>query len=520
MLLREIRDVLRKQKDKKLVYIEGGRAIKIRDVLQLTTANYNQFDRYESALRHYEQKRVASLADRVFDALFYLDRKDAYLKAKHSDAVDRWIGAGKKGECPTRAQPPLDRLFELVSEIFPQIALTYDASARRFAVNKNGSQYGPSNLSDGEKQVFSILADLIELDDDHEIIIADEPELNLHPELAERLWSLVENEFPEKRFIYATHSIGFALRGNVEKVWVLSTDATNIAEFSGLETLPRSETTALLGCLPGILSTNRALVTEGHEKSFDAIFFRWLLSDNSIEILPCGSCTDVASIVGKQGIWNKISSRIKLVGVIDADYRDDAYLKELMSENVHALELHEAEAYLCVPQIICAVANRIGSQERPLTSDEVAETILSALSSQQLLIAARRVFARSHITLRVSLERKLLNAAANRDALVEQIKATAEVEVKKAHDKLSPEQLEQWFNEESATINGIIADRDVGRALRLLPAKELLNQLSPRAGCKNGTDLMRALRKNYQPTEFYETKRLSEAIGQVISSAQ
>jgi hypothetical protein len=59
----------------------------------------------------------------------------------------------------------LDRLFELFAEIFPQISLSYDSQSKRLSAQKNGQTYGPSNLSDGEKQVFSILADLIELDE-------------------------------------------------------------------------------------------------------------------------------------------------------------------------------------------------------------------------------------------------------------------------------------------------------------------------------------------------------------------
>ena len=393
------------------VYIEGGRTIKIKDVLQLDHTNVGQYERMDSALAHYANKRAVSLADRVFDALVVLDKRDTEVKSQHSDAVDRWIKDGHVGSCPSRAQPPLDHLFELFNEIFPQITLNYDSHARRLAAQKSGQSYGPSSLSDGEKQVFSILADLIGLDETYKLIVADEPELNLHPELAERLWTLIENEFPEKTFIYATHSINFALRQNVQKVYVLSSDSANIAEFSGLDSLPRVEVTAFLGGLPGILSANRVLVTEGHERSFDAIFYRWLLADNKIEIYPGGGCTDVSSIVGKTGLWDRISTRISLVGVIDSDFRDDDYLSTLASSNVHTLGLHEAEAYLCVPEIVCAIAARIGSQEKPLTVAEVESCILEFLTRDLLVIAAKRLFARSRIALAVSVEKKALGSS-------------------------------------------------------------------------------------------------------------
>jgi energy-coupling factor transporter ATP-binding protein EcfA2 len=299
-LLTEIRDHAGQiTGGKKAVYIEGGRTIKIRDVLQLDHTNYGQFDRYESAINTYLNKRNQFLAERVFDALIVLDKKDAQLKSAHSDAVEKWVKSGQQGECPKRKQPPLEHLFELFTEIFPRISLSYNADARQLWAEKDGSRYGPSGLSDGEKQVFSILADLIELEDDHDLIVADEPELNLHPELAERVWTLIENEFPLKHFIYATHSINFALRPNVEKVWIVSARHHNITDFRGLNSLDRDEAVAFLGAIPGILSADHVLVTEGHEKSFDAIFYRWLLGDSKLEIYPAGSCTDVEAVVKK-----------------------------------------------------------------------------------------------------------------------------------------------------------------------------------------------------------------------------
>lgn len=495
----------------KAVYIEGGRTIKIKDILQLDHTNVGQYDRYESALSHYESKRVQFLADRVFDALLVLDKRDSHIRARHSDAVVKWHEDGMKGSCPIRRQPPLERLFELFNEIFPQIKLTYESEARRLSATKSGSTYGPSGLSDGEKQVFSILADLIELEDAHKVIVVDEPELNLHAELAERVWTLVENEFPEKRFIYATHSISFALRENVQVVYVLSTDSTNISVFSGLEDLPRTEVTSFLGALPGVLSANRVLITEGHEKSFDAIFYRWLLDDQKLEIYPGGGCTEVVAMAEKAGLWDKISTKISLVGVIDADYRDDTLLSSLASGSVQVLPYHEAESFLCLPSVLCAIANRIGSQEISLKEEEVVSKIIEELQACKLLLAARRVFAKTRIVLAVSVDRRLLSAATDRDAVVKEIRQAAAAEVQKAA-AVGPDQATQVFDQEVSSIEQVIATRNIQAALRLLPAKELLAHLAPRAGCRNAADLMRSLRRNFKPADFPQLSELAARI--------
>lgn len=502
----------------KAVYIEGGRTITIKDILQLDHTNVAQYDRLESALAAYEGKRVSSLASRVFDALVVLEKKGIQLKSTHSDDVESWVEGGQKTEYPKRKQPPLDRLFELFNEIFPQIILSFSNDARRLSAIKNGSSYGPSQLSDGEKQVFSILADLIELDDSHKIIIADEPELNLHPELAERLWTLIENEFPQKLFIYATHSINFALRENVEKIYILSSDSENITEFKNFEDLDRSEFSAFLGGLPGILSTNKVVVTEGHEKSFDSIFYRWILGDNSIEIYPGGGCTDVVGIVSKNGMWDKISSSITLIGIIDADYRNDVYLNSFNDNSLSILELHEAESFLCLPEILVSIADRIGSQENTITKEFISEKIFSTLETQKLSIAAKRLFSQAKISLGVSLQRKILSGIDTQEALIKHLKSASESEIQKAVEAVGQDVLEEQLINEIKYIDKALSNKDIIQALKLLPGKELLNQLAPKAGCRNSTDIMRSLRRNFKPEDFTPTKQLKVLLERGINS--
>lgn len=512
-LLSEIKDAtFALTEGKRAVYIEGGRTIKIADVLQLDHRNVAQYDRLDSALTHYLSKRTESLADRVFDALIVLDKKDAQLKAEHSDEVETWRVGGRVGECPQRPKPPLENLFELFGEIFPQIRLSYNSSARQLIVHKGDASYGPSGMSDGEKQVFSILADLLELDDDHTLVIADEPELNLHPELAERLWTLLENEFPEKCFVYATHSISFALRPNVDKVWVLSSNSENISEFTGLDSLPRAEVVTFLGAIPGILSANNVLVTEGHEKSFDAIFYRWLLESPRIEIFPAGSCSDVTAVIKKSGLWNKISTSIVLRGVIDADYRANGLLSKLVAGGVVALELHEAESYLCVPEIICAVAHRIASQDELLDHETVKSLIFAELDSEQMSIAARRLFARSQVSVGISLDRAALSRVSDVDALAEHLRKVCAHELERATEALDADNIALELAKEIAEIRDIIESRDVMRALRTLPGKGLANKLAPRAGCKNASELMRSLSRNFKAGDFEATAALSAAL--------
>ncbi len=512
-VLREIKLFAANNAPGSVVFIEGGRTIQIADVITLDVKNYNRYDKLETAATYYSRKRAESLADRIFDLIVVLEKKEQQLKGEHSDAVTEWARSGGHGQPPVRAPTPMARLFGLFSEIFPQLTLSFDHSGRRLWVKKEGADYGPSSLSDGEKQVFSILADLIELEDKHTLIVADEPELNLHPELAERLWTLIEGEFPTRTFIYATHNISFALRSGVDAVFILSNATNSVSRFSDLRSLPHRDASAFLGALPGILSANRVVVTEGHEKSFDALFYRWLLSDEKLEVYAAGGCEDVEQVATKTGLWERISSRVSICGVIDRDFRGDEEVADRSEGSVLCLELQEAESYLCLPDVAVAVAKRIGSRETLIEARDVEDIVFAELARKRLAIAARRVMRRARITLGVSIDRRAMGEVSSETALISQLRCAAGREIEKAKSSISPDLVEGLATEELARIDGILVDRNLDAALQILPGKELVALIAPQVGCRNAIDYMPALRTNVAAHEFPGTRSLADALG-------
>jgi len=507
-LLRAIKDA------QPSVYVEGGRTITIQDVVQLTSRNFNQYQNLDQTLTQYRNKRKTKLVDRLFDAIMALIQQEQALKDAHSDAVVAWGEGGRTGDIPNRGQPPLERLFEQYNEVFPHIHLAYNkANGHVTVVNDHAAEpYGPSMLSDGEKQVFSLMADMIQIEDEFQVVVVDEPELNLHPELAERLWALLESAYPEKHFIYATHSIQFALRSNVGALYVLSSDPTKISRIENISEMRRVELERFLGGVPGILNADKVVVTEGHEKSFDALFYRWVLDDGTTEVFPCGNCNDVKQVISKQGLWRQISTDIRLTGAIDSDFRSDAEIDRFTETHVVNLPFHEAESFLCLPNLLVAAADKIGSQENPLTVEEVNNKILTHLRDQRLPIALRRCFSTSDLTVRLSLEKSVLATVNSKEAAMVHIRDKSVAEVSKAVQAMDEGVFEKKLDDELADIDRVIAETNVTATLRLVPGKALLAELAPRTGCKNGMDLMRSVKRNLEVDSFPEVKHLSDII--------
>jgi hypothetical protein len=288
---------------------------------------------------------------------------------------------------------------------------------------------------------------------------------------------------------------------------VVSASHQNITKFEGLSSLDRDEVVSFLGAIPGILSADHVLVTEGHEKSFDPIFYRWLLQDSKLEIYPAGSCTDVEAVVKKSGLWNQIASNIRLQGVTDGDYRSASLIS-----GIRTLDYHEAESYLCHPTLVVQVAERIGSQEEPLTTDAVTSLIFDQLQGERTNIAARRAFSVLKINLAASLSKRNLSNIASAEELVNSIVESCSTEMEKAEATFNKDRATDLVGQELSSIDAIIKSRDLDKALRYVPGKELLQKLSPKVGCRNGADLMRSLSKNFDPNDFPHTRVLREQL--------
>jgi histone H3/H4 len=248
--------------------------------------------------------------------------------------------------------------------------------------------------------------------------------------------------------------------------------------------------------VPGILNSGTVVVTEGHEKSFDSLFFRWLLDDNKVEVFPCGNCHDVSQVVRKAGLWAQISTDITMSGVIDADFRSPSQIEELTTEGVVPLPLHEAESFICMPSVIASAARAIGSQEPLLTENDAEEIILQRLADARLQIALRRCFSHSTFTVRMSFERSVLATVTSKEEAMVHVRTKSADEVGKAIEAMSEDVFEHRLDDALSEIDRAIQNRDIQNALRLLAGKELLAALAPKAGCKNGTDLMRSIKRN------------------------
>jgi hypothetical protein len=492
------------------VYVEGGRAVAIPSTLQPSVGNMHEHGSFDTALNQHRQKRTQGLRQRLDHALFALQLKTSIEKIAHSDAAHAWVESGSKGRPPERPEPPLDKLFRLHGRVFPllQLELTSNLELR---VTKGKSTYNVSDMSDGEKQVLAIFADLVLMAEPSSVIIVDEPELNLNPLLASAVWSEVESELPEAVFAYATHSISFAMRPSVASVVVLS-PTRNPTNISTPLDLPAHELRPFLGAIPAILASEKALLVEGVESSVDPLFYPWVMEGLGFTVSAVGSCQDVLSATARERAWSGLASDVVLRGVIDRDYRSEEQIASLVGSSCLVLDLHEAESYLCVPELLSELCGKLGlvASCPPLSS--FRQAIIAHATRESLHIAAQRTFAAATQTMSISLKRKAVATATTAAEMVELIRKECERVLARAQSFAGADAVANIFDLEHRRVQKAIAGSNIEELLRLCPGKELLASLAHEIGCEDASAVARAARVHLKATDFEPTRKLRKAI--------
>lgn len=164
----------------------------------------------------------------------------------------------------------------------------------------NGQKLNADLLSSGEKEVMNIVFDFILRNPEHCIIIFDEPELHLHPELSYRLLQTLSNIGTKNQFLFSTHSpdiISASLENTVVFVTPPSTSGDNQAIIVHREDATH-HALQTLGQSIGVISLGKKIVLiEGDEASLDKQTYGAILKGQFPEfiLVPVGGKDTVRS---------------------------------------------------------------------------------------------------------------------------------------------------------------------------------------------------------------------------------
>lgn len=490
-------------KPRPVVYVEGGRAILFPDAIDV-------------GINPEDFKQTSDLKSRLQLLLAILEIERHEFVSEYSALLYKWAEK-MDGPKPEEKVSRLKRINDVFSRLLPRRAFSMtpkhrtpltDKRAlrlRNWYLDNNGVSYDIGTISDGEKQVLCLLGDVSELSPPGALIIVDEPELNLHPGLAMNLWNEIERRKSDALFVYATHSISFAMRPNVTDILVLGDSQQTPVHLTDLRSSTNVDWEPFLGAIPAFISSQRVLAVEGQgDKSFDKEFYQWVVGSD-ITVVNVGSCDRVKSAMNHEGVWEKVGS-VRVCGIVDRDYRTETRLSDFETSGCHVLKCHEAESYLCDPELLRDAAKLSGHQR---TAEDFIDRMASICESRITPVALKRTIAKSEIRLAVGKE-KGESWPKDRDAGKAILDKWISDEIVRANNFEANTQ--QAYAAEYELCQRAVAGRDVTAMLAIFPGKEMLPALAQLAGFTSKEVLLKSVADNLSPTSYNRLVEVREAV--------
>ena len=193
---------------------------------------------------------------------------------------------------------------ELLRRLFPGHALAEppaDIPDNLYVTLPTGDKVPFQDLSSGEKEVFFILSFFLRNDVRDAIVVLDEPELHLHPELGRLLIRTIQEIRPRNQVWIATHSGEIIDEAGRDRVFLLdrrehgrTVRVTPATDESRAARLLRE----LFG-FSGYVGVGRAMFfTEGRGSSLDRKVFARLFSTQggAVRVIPAGGSDSLPRI--------------------------------------------------------------------------------------------------------------------------------------------------------------------------------------------------------------------------------
>jgi AAA domain, putative AbiEii toxin, Type IV TA system/Protein of unknown function (DUF4435) len=431
--------------------------------------------RHKYSYRWNHKDGISSLKD-DFDPLL------ALLFARKRERDENLVRAVKSATTPSdkaaQAQQmpsaPHDKLIEIWNVLLP--GLSVDLKTDKVFATASGRTFNASTMSDGERVIFYLLAQVL-LAKPNLILIIDEPEVHIHRSIVHKLWDALEDARPDCGFVYMTQDLDFASSRTMStKLWVKSYNGElwNWEELSPSDDIPEALLLQILG------SQRKVLFTEGIRGSKDAELYPILFPEFSI--LPGGGCQEVIRFI-KSAKNNHLLRDSRVSGIVDRDFRSDEEIAALRADGIAVLDVAEVEHLYCVTELVEAVGGHILKDRHQIA---IAIDVIRTSFTQEL---NGQAYKRSAAQLRAAL------------SLFSETKGQSATDLQSAFSKFtSTVNTSTIFSESEKLYSDIAKSGDIRNMLRYLNRKNLYIQVANLLGL-SGEDYCRIARDLLKKSE-------------------
>lgn len=423
-------------------------------------ANFANDDARKNKIQRYHGTEPSTI-----NMLDDFDNVLAALIALRHNEVETFFEACKKSEengstRPATPETVLEELQKVWDKILPHRKLKLNDSRFR-AVAENGEEYSATQMSDGERSILYLAAQVLCVPENKTLII-DEPEIHLHRSIMNKTWQELELLRPDCLFVYITHDTQFAsLHRHADKIWIHGYDGHKW-EYDKISenNLPEELLFNILG------NRNNVLFVEGTESGYDTVLYSEIFPQ--FYVIPCGSCTQVISRT--KAFRNcPVIHHCKVFGIIDRDFRTDYEIEKYKNEGIFTIDVAEVENLFLTEEVLRVVARHLAKND-----DEVFDKIKKYVIDERFSAEMERQVCQSTVSrLKYQLSCIELSGKNNSDVR------------KSLEDGISGLDYDSIFKAERDRFKSVLDSKDYHGVLRVFNSKSLLASIGNFLGIIN-----------------------------------
>jgi predicted ATPase len=381
---------------------------------------------------------------------------------------------------------PFKRAFSQL--LAPKVLLEPDPKVQLLQYSVEGQSFPISSLSSGEREVVNIVFDFLLRSPSDCIVVFDEPELHLHPELSYKLLQTLKTIGQRNQFILCTHSpdiITASLDNSVVFVAPFKTEGANQA-IPVNESDDTNEALKRLGQSVGIVALGKKLVLiEGAVSSLDKQTYGAILRDRfpNLVLVPSGGKNVVTSfeLLHRQ-VLDKTIWGVDFFMVCDRDaVPTPRSSTQLASQRLRVLNRYHLENYFLEESVLAAAFEHLEPEGSWLRSPQQIRKALREIAQNYVPYATalatsayfREQFGNVDIMAKDCFGK-------NTDELVAQLLARVAQEKVRATTALDEAAVEAHARAiAQELLDSLIQDTDEWKAL--IPGRQVLNTFAARA---------------------------------------
>ena len=147
------------------------------------------------------------LRDRWQDTLHAIFKRVEARRKRLADLGEKSLRDGETSMDLSRFSEPMALFKDIFTQLLaPKRLIDAIPQKNDLFYELEGDELSVSTLSGGEKEVLNIAFDFVMREPSHCIVVFDEPELHLHPELTYKLIQTLKAIGERNQFLFCTHS--------------------------------------------------------------------------------------------------------------------------------------------------------------------------------------------------------------------------------------------------------------------------------------------------------------------------